>query len=63
MALFLIFYLGVGLLLAYENYLTDLEETEDASFYFYRWMPIFWLFILIYNVCFRDRGNDNTGLE
>lgn len=62
MALFLIFYLGVGILLAYENYLTDKEEGYDTELYFYRWMPIAWLFILIYNVFFRDR-NDNTGLE
>ena len=38
------------------------EEGYDAELYFYRWMPIFWFFILIYNVFFRDR-NDNTGLE
>lgn len=60
MALFLIFYLSVGILLAYENYLTDIEEGFDSNLNIYKWMPITWFFILIYNVFFRDRNNKET---
>lgn len=57
MTLFLIFYLVTGALIT----LDCLEPHE--SIHQYKWLPLTWFFVLVYNVFFRDGGNDNTGLE
>lgn len=57
MIYFIIFYLIVGILLAVENYKADLIEGIESTLNDYKWLPLSWFFILVFNV-FRNDGDD-----
>lgn len=57
MIYFIIFYLIVGILLAVENHKADLIEGIESTLNDYKWLPLNWFFILVFNV-FRDDGDD-----
>lgn len=57
MIYFIIFYLIVGILLAVENYKADLIEGIESTLNDYKWLPLNWFFILVFNV-FRNDGDD-----
>ena len=52
MILFLIFYLVTGVLIT----LDCLEPHESINDY--KWLPLTWFFVLVYNVFFRNGGRD-----
>ncbi len=54
MILFIIFYLIVGILIAIDNNKADIREGYESDLYLYRWIPITWFFILLYNVLTDD---------
>ena len=59
---YLISYLVVGILLAVECRKADSIEGVESTLNDYKWLPLNWFFILVFNVFRNDDNDDELGV-